>query len=179
MFLKIEKLYLCLYSFLNSRKLCLSLCIVTLNGCALDDIGLVKVRRFENETMFMIRKEAWGAYLSTEAVDGGFMIGHMTRIFLYPKNKDFKEIELSNLFSYFEQDQFIETQRDKSDMTNDGDPVAWVTNNQGLMLNANTSHVGLAVGQESRDEIKLPNDFNGVFIFNYSSKGKIKAYFRP
>lgn len=157
----------------------MTLSVLFTYGCAVDDIGLVKVRHFENETMHMVSKESWGTYLSTESADGGLMFGHMNRIFLYPKNKDFKEIELSNLFSHLDQDQFIEILEHQLDIPDKGDPVAWITNNQGLMFNANTSRVGLVVGLESRDAVKLPNEFNGVFVFNYSSNGKVKAYFRP
>jgi hypothetical protein len=156
----------------------LTVSILFAEGCAVDDIGFVKVMHFENETMYMVSKESWGVYLSTENVDAGLMFGHMDRTFLYPKTRKLKELELNNLLSNLEQDQFIETTDDKLVKPNSEGPVAWITNNQGLMFHANQLKFGLTIGLESRDVIRLPNDFKGLFIINYNSKGKIHANFR-
>ncbi|WP_150113182.1 hypothetical protein [Methylobacter tundripaludum] len=169
------------YSYLHyhsvARLVFLTIYVFLLSGCAIDNFGLVKVQHFENETVHMISKESWGAYLSTNNADAGLMFGHMKRILLYPKNLSPSELRLDNLLTTVQQDQFIETENDNLDAFITRSPIAWITNNQGLIFNTNQFRLGITLGLESHDAIRLPRDFEGVFVFKYSLNGKVQAYF--
>lgn len=148
-----------------------------LSGCAIDHFGLVKVQHFENETVHIISKESWGAYLSTNNADAGLMFGHMKRMLLYPKNTSSSELPLDNLLTSVQEDQFIETKNDNLDGFNTQSPIAWITNNQGLIFNTNQLRIGITLGLESREAIRLPSEFEGIFVFKYSSDGKVQTNF--
>ena len=169
--------YPCLHYHPDARWLFLTIYVFLSSGCAIDNFGLVKVQHFENETVHMISKESWGAYLSTNNTDAGLMFGHMKRILLYPKNPSSSELRLDNLLTIVQQDQFIATENDNLDAFNTRSPIAWITNNQGLIFNTNQFRLGITLGLESRDAIRLPRDFEGVFVFKYSSDGQVQAYF--
>jgi hypothetical protein len=124
----------------------------------------------------MVSKEAWGAYLSTDVADGGLMFGYMNRLLFYPKTTNSTGIQMDKLFLMLHQDQFIETRGDKQ-ITLSQVPIAWVTDNRGLIFNANPIRIGITVGQESQEAVRLTDDFDGVFVFNYDSGGKILAFF--
>ncbi|MEI7995316.1 MAG: hypothetical protein WCH01_10485 [Methylococcaceae bacterium] len=177
MFVLSEKSYPCLLLYPVARLVFLTINIFLLSGCAIDNFGLVKVQHFENETVYIVSKEAWGAYLSSNEADARIMFGHMNRILLYPKNPSSSELPLDNLLTNLQQDHFIRTKNINMDAFNTRSPIAWITNNQGLIFNANQFRFGITLGLESRDAIRLPKDFEGVFAFKYSSNGKIQAYF--
>lgn len=177
MFALSEKSYPCLHHYPVVRLVFLTINVFLLSGCAIDNFGLVKVQHFENETVHMISKESWGAYLSTNNADAGLMFGHMKRILIYPKNPSSSELHPDNLLTTVQQDQFIETENDNLDAFNTRSPIAWIANNQGLIFNANQLRIGMTLGLESRDAIRLPRDFEGLFVFKYSSNGKVQAYF--
>ena len=177
MFTLSKKPYPCLPHHPVARLAFLTINVFLLSGCAIDNYGLVNVRHFENETVHMISKESWGAYLSTNNADAGLVFGHMKKILLYPKNSSSSELGLDNLLTTAQQDQFIEKENDKLDVFNTRYPIAWITNNQGLIFNANQLKLGITLGLESRDAIRLPRDFEGVFVFKYSTDGKVQANF--
>ncbi len=172
-----EKLYPCIHHHPVARLVFLTITVFLLSGCAIDNFGLVKIQHFENESVHMVSKESWGTYLSTNNADAGIMFGHMRRILLYPKNPGSSELRLDNLSTTVQQDQFTETTTDNLDAFDNRSPIAWITNNQGLIFNTNQLRLGITLGWESRDAIRLPRDFEGVFVFNYSSDGKVQAYF--
>jgi hypothetical protein len=169
--------------FINCRQVSkvtsLAFVILPLAGCAIDDIGLVKVRHYENRTMHMVSKEAWGAYLSTSETDGGLVFGHAERLFVYPKNRPLTKIDLEQILSGPKQNRFREIEEINFEPLLMQSPVAWISNNQGLIVNANPQRVGFAIGLESRDVVKLPGDFNGIFIFGYNSAGIVNGLYSP
>ena len=160
-----------------ARNLVNFIFIWILIGCAINDTGLVKLRYFENDSVRMISKESWGGYLSTHNTDAGFTLGHAERTLIYPKNKKIVELSLDELLTKVEQDQFIEITNKEMNYP-DNKPIAWITNNQGLMLHTNQFRLGISLGIESRNVIRLPRDFNGIFVFHSTSDGKFKAYFQ-
>jgi hypothetical protein len=105
------------------------------------------------------------------------MFGHMKRMLLYPKKPGFSELPLDNLLTTVQEDQFIETKNDNPDVFNTQSPIAWITNNQGLIFNTNQFRLGITLGLESSNVIRLTRDFEGVFVFKYSSDGQVHAYF--
>lgn len=177
MFTLSEKPYPYLYYRPAARLVFLTISVFLLSGCAIDNFGLVKVQHFENETVHMISKESWGTYLSTNNADAGLMFGHMKRILFYPKHLSSSEFHLDNLLITTQRDQFIETENDNLDAFDTRSPIAWITNNQGLIFNTNQLRIGITLGLDSRDAIRLPVDFEGLFVFKYSSNGKVQAYF--
>ena len=171
------KLYACLDYHPVARVVFFTIYIFILSGCAIDNFGFIKVQHFENETVNMISKESWGVYLSTNNADAGLMFGHMKRMLLYPKKPGSSELPLNNILTTVQEDQFIETKNDNQDSFNTRSPIAWINNNQGLIFNTNQFLLGITLGLESREAIRLPSEFEGIFVFKYSSNGKVQAHF--
>jgi len=113
-----KKLYPCLNYNPPARLVYLITSVFIVSGCAINNFGLVKVQYFENETVHMISKESWGAYLSSNNADAGLIFGHMKRTLLYPKNPSYSKLRLDNLLTTVKQEQFIETKNDNLDVFN-------------------------------------------------------------
>lgn len=157
----------------------LILSIALAAGCAVNETGLVSVRHFENSTIHMVRKEAWGIYLSTGETDGGLVFGHTKRSLFYPKMQNRMSYKLENLLTAVEQEPLLESVETSKDFLYDQLPVAWVSGNEGLIVNANQVRLGLVLGLESQQAIRLPKDFDGVFRFSYSTDTKPLAAIYP
>ena len=150
--------------------------LIPATGCAVNDKGLVRIRYFENESSYLLTQESWGCYLSTRQADGGLTLGHAKRTLIYPKpgsNKSGLSInELLQQSTGYGFDKEIEA---KNADLKDVQPYAWIEKNQGVMFHANSIKTGFSVGMESSNAIRLPRDFNGIFMFSYREDGTVKA----
>ena len=54
-------------------------------------------------------------------------------------------------------------------------PFAWIEKNKGFMFHANPLKIGMTAGVESRSVVRLPTDFDGVFIIKPYEGSEIKA----
>ncbi len=160
----------------RARKLVILIFICLLNGCAINDIGTVKLRFFANESVRMVSKESWGAYLNTDSSNAGLTLGHAEVILFYPKHNNSLELELDELFTKIQQAQLMEI-TEKEWSIPDMEPIAWISNKQGLMLHTNQFRLGISLGIDKRHVIRLPRDFNGIFAFRSTADGKFKAFY--
>ncbi len=155
----------------------LILSIALTAGCAVNETGLVSVRHFENSAVHMVNKEAWGVYLSTGETDGGLVFGHMKRSLFYLKPQSPMDLKLENLIKTFEQAALRESEKVNMDLLQNQSPIAWASANEGFIVNANAMRIGLILGLESQQAIRLPKDFDGAFRLSYSSNEKPLAGF--
>lgn len=144
-------------------------------GCAVNDKGLVNVHYFENESCYLLTQESWGGYLSTRQTDAGLTLGHTKRIMIYPKQGIKSDFAINKLLG-----QSIGSSFDKEIDAKDVDlkgvqPYAWIEKNQGIIFNANSLKTGFSAGTESRDVIRLPEEFDGIFMFGYRDDGTAEA----
>ena len=148
---------------------------LSISGCAVNDKGLVNVHYFENKSSYLVTQESWGGYLSTRQADGGFTLGHTKRTMIYPKPGNKSSLNIDELLQQstgYAFDKEIEVK--DADLKN-VQPYAWIEKNQGVMFHANSIKTGFAVGMESSNAIRLPRDFNGIFMFSYREDGTVKA----
>ena len=54
-------------------------------------------------------------------------------------------------------------------------PYAWFEKNRGVVVHANSLKTGLFAGIESRSILRLPPDFDGIFLITRDHAGSIKA----
>jgi hypothetical protein len=157
------------------RFLLFGLLIILPAGCAINDKGLVSARYFENESCYLLTQESWGGYLSTRQTDAGLTLGHTKRIMLYPKQGSKSDFAINKQLV-----QSIGSNFDKEIDAKDVDlkgvqPYAWIEKNQGIIFHANSLKTGFSAGTESRDVIRLPEEFDGIFMFGYRDNGTTEA----
>lgn len=163
------------YVAVISVPVLLTLLLATLvTGCAINDKGFTQLRYFENATSYMTKQSTWGGFISTHSSDRGITLGHAERIKVYPKMTKNAQLPLDQFLQQTDNSDFVE--RDTKEMSlEDMQPFAWFERNQGVMLHANSLKIGLSAGIEARNVLRLPPDFEGVFIINRDSDGSIKA----
>lgn len=146
-----------------------------IEGCAINDKGLITLRYFENASSYLVAQESWGGYLSTRQTDGGLTLGYETRIRVFPKRKN--EITATHdemLRQITKLSEFKEIQQKDADIM-DLQPYAWIEKNRGIMVHANVLKIGILAGTESLSAIRLPSNFDGIFIFNYQNDDSIQV----
>ncbi len=150
------------------------LLIVLIAGCAVNDKGFVKLRFFENETSYLRTQKSWGGYLSTDHINRGLVLGRMNRVMVYPKFSKDADLPIEELLQQVDDNDFVEINAKDIDLKN-REPFAWIEKNQGVMFNANTLKIGVSVGVESRKILRIPPNFEGIFIIKHDEDGGVKA----
>ena len=144
------------------------------SGCALNDKGLVKVHRYENDTTYMVSLEVWGGHLIINDVDAGLTLGRSKHLYVYPKPQTGTPGSASGqiiipsgtgqgIVAVNEQQNFPEWQAL-------GNPVAMVTSVIGLAFSFSQFSFGIALGARSRGVIQLPQNFDGMLLLKYRSE---------
>ncbi len=148
--------------------------VLMITGCAINNKGLTQLQYFENETSYLSTQKTWGGYISTDHADRGLTLGHSERVKIYPKLTKEKELPIRELIQQVESSDYLEVSASEIDL-GDIQPFAWVEKNQGVMFHANPTKVGFSVGVESRSVLRLPPEFDGIFMFHRYEDGNIKA----
>lgn len=156
------------------RLLLAYLLLILITGCAVNDMGFIKLRYFENETTYLKSQRAWGGYLSTRHINRGFVLGRTERIMVYPKFRKGARLRVEELLIQVDGDDFIEMNAKDIDLKNK-EPFAWIEKNQGVMFHANPLKMGFSIGVESRHMLRLPPEFDGIFILKHDGDGRIEA----
>ncbi|MER0204428.1 MAG: hypothetical protein DU480_11365 [Nitrosomonas sp.] len=143
-------------------------------GCAINDKGFTQLRYFENATSYMTKQNTWGGFISTHSSDRGLTLGYAERIKVYPKMTNNAQLALDQFLQQTDNIDFVEGSAKEMDLQN-LQPFAWFEKNQGVTLHANSLKIGLSAGVEARNVLRLPPDFDGIFIINRDSDGSIKA----
>jgi hypothetical protein len=148
--------------------------LLLLAGCAINGHGLVTTRLYESGTAYMLDLEAWGGHLITNLPDAGLTLGHSKRLYIYPKPNPMTEhlsgggaMPLDVADARLHETQDPHTQRNMSASEN---PVALVTETDGLALQMNQVRTGILLGKMSSKAVLLPQDFNGIILFKYDSE---------
>jgi len=149
--------------------------IMPVTGCAVNGKGLVNVRYFENDSSYLLTQESWGGYLSTRQADGGLTLGHAKRTLIFPKPGNNSSLSINELLQQSTGYAFDKEIEAKDVDLKDMQPYAWIEKNQGVMFHANPIKTGISVGMESRSAIRLPRDFDGIFMFSYRENGTVEA----
>lgn len=159
----------------KARFLIIGAFLIPVAGCAVNDKGLVSVHYFENESSYLLTQETWGSYLSTRQADGGLTLGHAERIMIYPKQRNKSGLSIDELLQQSAGYAFDKEIEAKDVDLKDVQPYAWIEKNQGVMFHANPIKTGFSVGMESLSAIRLPRDFDGIFMFSYREDGTVEA----
>jgi len=149
--------------------------LMLLNGCAINDKGFVSIRYFENKSTYRISYESWGGYLSTRSADGGLTLGHAERILIYPKHGNQPELSVDELVQEAMATDLAHEIEPGSWDLEDAHPYAWIEKNQGIVFHANPMKTGVSAGVETRIVMRLPVDFDGMFVFRYRDDGTVEA----
>ena len=159
---------------IKKQLLLVYLLLITIAGCAVNDKGLMKLQYFENETSYLRLQKSWGGYLSMRHVDRGLVLGHTDRIMIYPKLRNKNNLTIEEFFRQVDNDDFVEIGVKDID-TKNMQPFAWVEKNKGIMFHANPLKIGLSAGIESRSILRLPVDFEGIFVIKQYEDGSVKV----
>ena len=62
--------------------------IVTMQGCAWNESGLVRVQRFENASTYVVRLDSLGVHVITNTIDAGIYMGRTQKIYVLPKHNN-------------------------------------------------------------------------------------------
>ncbi len=143
-------------------------------GCAINDKGFTQIRYFKNETSYMTTQKTWGGFISTRHSDRGLTLGHAERIKVYPKLTAGAHLPADKFLQQVESSDFMEISTKEIDLEN-LQPFAWFEKNGGIMFHANPIKIGFSAGIESRSVLRLPPDFDGIFIINRDQNGIVKA----
>lgn len=159
-----------------TQKQCLLICslIMLVTGCAINDKGFTRLRYFENETSYMTKQKTWGGFISTHASDGGLTVGQAERIKVYPKLGKNAQLPIDQFLQQVDGKDFVEIDPNEINLENT-QPFAWFENNQGVMFHVNPNKIGFSAGIESRNVLRVPLDFNGIFMINHDQNGAVKA----
>ncbi len=148
---------------------------LAISGCAINENGLTRIRYFENASSYLLTQDSWGGLISTRQADGGLTLGHAERLFIYPKPGKKPQLSLEEILQLSSRSEFErEIEAQNVDLT-DVRPYAWMEQNQGIMLHANPLKTGISAGLELRSVIRLPADFDGVFMVRYLEDGRIES----
>lgn len=148
--------------------------IVLVSGCALNDKGFVKVRRWENDAAYLVCWEAWGGHLVTNAVDAGLTIGRSKRLYIFPKPQGlYRDPASGQIVIPLEAGHGlipVEEPQSSPELQARDEPVALVANTTGLTVSLNRLGFGIAFGVQTRGIIRLPHDFDGTLRLRYNSE---------
>lgn len=148
--------------------------IMLIAGCAINDHGFTRLRYFENETSYMTTQKTWGGFISTHSSDRGLILGHTERIKVYPKLTKNVQLPIDQFLQRVDGTDFVEISTKETNLEN-LQPFAWFEKNQGVMFHANPMKIGFSAGIESRNVLRIPLNFNGIFIINSNQNGTVKA----
>lgn len=162
----------------KSRVLIATILFSIAGGCSINNVGFVSERYFENETSYLVTREAWGGSLSTKNYNGGLALGHRKITLAYPKDSSSDSVDYQDLARQVVQIPTATEIDGKSVKLEGVDPYAWLENNQGLVFNANRFKFGFSLGLDSRNVLVLPPDFDGVVLMNQGMDGNLKATIR-
>ncbi len=139
---------------------CALLLVAVLNGgCAVNDIGLVRVRRFENESASVVSLESWGAHLLTAAGDAGLT--------LFRRG----EVQLSVPLAAITGDGAADLHPAVCDpcpgLAGLGTPVFRAGTIAGASLDTNRDRIGVSLGLRQRAVLELPAEGSTVVFLRY------------
>jgi hypothetical protein len=143
----------------------------SLAACAVNDFGLTRVHRFENDSTSMIRLETWGAHLLTAAGDAGLSVGYARRTYVYRRGGAAAEVPLSAFTERSAGRMHAVDCNPCAALSSLGKPVFRAAEVVGLAIETNADRVGVAIGLRQTAALRLPSDGNETILLKYSSDG--------
>ncbi|MDD5273433.1 MAG: hypothetical protein PHU14_12020, partial [Methylovulum sp.] len=107
--------------------------------------------------------------------DAGWTLGHTRRLTVYPKATTPAGLTLDSLLQHPDSAAFSQEIPADPALLQHLRPYAWSETSQGLGIHANAHKIGVSLGVGSRQIVHLPEDFDGVFLFQYQDGGTAKA----
>ena len=140
-------------------------------GCAVNDVGLVTVDRYENDTARMARLKTLGLHLITNSVDGGLTIGASNRVYIYPKHNQSNAYmeEIKRFLTKISNGEQLQMKNADSfpPFSELGTPISVVSERFGISLDFNSHRIGISIGWRLNHAIRLPIDFQGDFFLKF------------
>lgn len=140
------------------------------SSCALNEHGVVRVERFENESAVLLRLTALGAHLVTDFDDVGLTLGYAQRTYVFARGDADPEVSLAMLL---DPDRWADGGKlaPGSDGSASGPPVLRASSVRGMTLDLNTARVGFGIGAAERAALVIPDD-GTVVVVRYRSSGE-------
>jgi hypothetical protein len=139
-----------------------------LEACAFNDVGLVRVRHYENDSALMVDLEAWGAHLLTTAGDAGLTFGHARRKYVFQRDGGPTSVPLSALTEPSAGEMHAATCDPCPSLASLGGPLFTARQISGVALDANDARAGLSLGLRSSAVLALPVNGSRLVLIKYS-----------
>jgi hypothetical protein len=145
-------------------------CAGLLHGCAVNDIGLVRARHYENDSTLMIDLQAWGAHLLTIPGDAGLTLGYSRRKYLFRRDGGAATVRFSTVVEHPSAGVMHAAACDPCPSLGSlGEPFFSAKQVTGLTLDTNANRVGLNLGVRQTAILVLPADGSEVVLIKYSN----------
>jgi hypothetical protein len=125
----------------------LGLCAPVFAGCAVNELGFVRVRRDHREDCTVVQLKSFGLHVSTLPEDAGASLGWTCRTYVVPNDRCAK-----------------------NGQGGIGEPLAFSVRCTGIVLNTNRNHVGVTIGLSNRACVLVPDEDDGILAIQYDSK---------
>jgi len=146
--------------------------LLILPGCAWNEYGAVQVRRFENDTSYMVQLKSFGLQVVTNSLDRGVHLGWSDRRYIYPKQPLPNEVQLSG-------PDFVAVRATRQIPDHSPDPLAMQSRSAGVSLNLNAFRTGLTAGVSSCDAIYIPRDADLLMLVDLKGNAsQTRLYFQ-
>jgi hypothetical protein len=142
-------------------------------GCALNDYGLVRVRRFENESARVVQVQSWGLQVLTVSGDRGATFGYTNRTYVFRRADGPVGVPLDVLRGARSPMRPCESCPRLGDL---GTPIFRAGAGVGITLELNREMVGVGVGLRRRAALRLPVDDPTVILLRYESTADTPPY---
>lgn len=145
-----------------------ALALVT-GGCAVDDRGMVRVRRFQNATCRAVELDAWGVHVVTRGYDAGVSIGHSRKVYYFARTDTAAPPgppttrATQPVAGAVEVAPLPETSEHFS-LGQLGDPLVISSRQAGAGVAAHARQVGAHVGISVADGVIVPLTFDGLIV---------------
>lgn len=143
--------------------------VLPLGGCALNDHGLVRVRRFENDSAVILRVTAIGVHLITAWSDGGLTLGYSDRTYVFPRADASVRIPLPIPDDPEQWEQVGRVSLVDTDLPPVDAPILRMARTGGLSVDTNARRIGVSLGYGHRSALWLPTDGSRVVLIRHAA----------
>ena len=130
----------------------------------MNDFGLVRVNRYENQSALAVTLETWGAQLLTGSGDAGLTFGYARRTYVFPRSDGPAVVPMAALSDPSAGEMASVPCESCPGLESLGEPVLSASKVVGLSFDTNSSRVGIGFGLRYRTVLDLPSDGSQVLL---------------
>jgi hypothetical protein len=139
-------------------------------GCAVNDLGLVRVRHYENDSAFVVALQSWGVQLLTIPGNAGLTLGYSRRTFVFRRDGAAATVPLAALLDTGAGETRPAACDPCPTLASLGRPIFLASKIVGVSLDTNADRVGVALGLRYRTILTLPADGSDAVLLRYESE---------